>query len=57
MPTEYSVEDGLLLYKGRLCVRHYIVLYTHLIQEVYAQPSTAYPGSTKTYQLLAKQYY
>jgi predicted aspartyl protease len=57
MPTEYSVEDGLLLYKGRLCVRRGTVLGTRLIQEVHTQPSTAHPGSTKTYQLLAKQYY
>ena len=34
--TEYLVEDSLLLYKGRLCIRYYIVLYTRLIQEVYA---------------------
>ena len=49
MPTEYSVEDGLLLYKGRLYVRRHIVLCTHLIQEVYTQPSTTYPSSIKTY--------
>ena len=35
MPTEYLVEDSLLLYKGRLYIRYYIVLYTYLIQEVY----------------------
>ena len=35
MPTEYLVEDSLLLYKGRLYIRYYIVLCTHLIQEVY----------------------
>ena len=49
MPTEYSVEDGLLLYKGRLYIRRYTVLYTHLIQEVYTQPSTTYLNNTKTY--------
>ena len=35
MPTEYLIEDGLLLYKGQLCIRHYTVLYTYLIQEVH----------------------
>ena len=49
MPTEYSVEDSLLLYKGWLYVRRYTVLCTYLIQEVYTQLSTIYPGSTKTY--------
>ena len=49
MPTEYLVEDGLLLYKGQLYIRRYIVLYTHLIQEVYTQPFTTYPSNTKTY--------
>ena len=57
MPTGYSVENSLLLYKTRLCVRRNTVLCTRLIQEVHAQPSTAHPGSTKTYQLLAKQYH
>ena len=49
MPTEYSVEDGLLLYKGRLYIRYYTVLCTYLIQEVYTQPSITYPSSIKTY--------
>ena len=49
MLTKYLVEDGLLLYKGQLYIRHYIVLYTYLIQEVYTQPSTTYPNSIKTY--------
>jgi hypothetical protein len=33
------------------------VLCTRLIQEVHNQPSTAHPGTKKTYQLLARQYY
>ena len=31
MPPGYSVEDGLLLYKNRLCVRRNTVLCTRLI--------------------------
>jgi hypothetical protein len=57
VPTDYVLEDGLLLYKGRLCVRRDTVLCTRLIQEVHNQPSTAHPGTKKTYQLLARQYY
>jgi hypothetical protein len=57
LPTDYTIEDSLLLYKSRLCVRRGTVLCTRLIQEVHAQPSTAHPSAKKTYQLLAKQYY
>ena len=49
MPTEYLVEDSLLLYKGWLYIRYYIVLCTHLIQEVCTQPFTTYPSNIKTY--------
>jgi Integrase zinc binding domain/Integrase core domain len=57
MPTEYTVEDGLLLYKRRMCIRRDTVLCTRLIQEVHAQPSTAHPSAKKTYQLLSRQYH
>jgi transposase InsO family protein len=57
LPEGYHIEDGLLLHKGRLCVLRDTLLCTRLIQEAHSQPSSAHPGGTKTYQLLAPKYY
>ena len=57
-PGEYTLEDGLLLYTGRLVVLATLNnLRTELIQEAHDQISTAYPGRDKTYQLLQPRYY
>jgi hypothetical protein len=52
----YSLEGNLLLYKGRLVVPNVDTLRTDLVREAHAQPSTAHPGSRKTYELLKAQY-
>jgi hypothetical protein len=57
LPKNYSTEDGLLLYQGRLCVNRHTPLCTQLIKEAHAQPSSAHPGGVKTYQLLATKYH
>jgi transposase InsO family protein/predicted aspartyl protease len=57
LPNNYTIEEDLLLYQGRMCVRRDTVLCTRLIQEVHNQPSTAHPGAKKTYQLLSRQYH
>ena len=57
LPEGYSVQDRLLLYQGRLCVKRDTLLYTRLIQEAHAQPLSAHLGGTKTYQLLAPKYH
>jgi predicted aspartyl protease/transposase InsO family protein len=57
LPADYTLSDGLLLYKTRLCVRRHSELCTSLIREVHNQVSTAHPSARKTYQLLAPSYY
>ena len=57
IPPGYSVEDGLLLYHGRLCVRRNTPLCTRLIQEAHDQVLSAHPSGLKTYQLLAPKYH
>ena len=57
MPLGYSVEDNLLLYHGRLCVRRNTPLCTRLIREAHDQVSSAHPSGLKTYQLLAPKYH
>jgi len=57
LPPGYSIQDELLLYQGRLCVRRHTPLCTRLIQEAHTQLSTAHPGGTKLYQLLAPKYH
>lgn len=52
----YTLEDGLLLHHGRLVVPDVANIRTDLVREAHAQPSTAHPGSLKTYQLLKQQY-
>jgi hypothetical protein len=52
-----ELEDGLLLYNGRLVVPQISHLQTKLIQEAHSQVSTAHPGRDKTYKLLRPRYY
>jgi hypothetical protein len=54
--TDFTMEDGLLFYYGRLVVPGG-QLYTDLIRKAYDQVSTVYPGKDKTYKLLRPQYY
>ena len=54
--SDFTLEDGLLLYTGRLVVSS-ATLRTRLIQEVHNQISTAHPGRDKTYKLLRPRYY
>jgi hypothetical protein len=54
--SKLTLEDGLLLYSGRLVVSS-ALLHTELIREAHNQVSTAHPGRDKTYQLLRPRYY
>jgi hypothetical protein len=54
---DFGLEDGLLLYNGRLVVPQSGHIQTELIQEAHNQVSTAHPGRDKTYQLLRPRYY
>ncbi|KAI0990740.1 hypothetical protein K3495_g17447, partial [Podosphaera aphanis] len=51
-PGDFHMQDGLLLYRGRLVVPEKDDLRTLLIREAHDQYSTAHPGRTKTIQLL-----
>lgn len=53
----YKLEEGLLLYKGRLMVPDVDNICTNLITEAHTQPSTAHPGLKKTLQLVGARYY
>jgi len=53
----FTLEDGLLLYNGRLVMPNSPRLRTDLIREAHAQVSTAHPGRDKTYKLLRSRYY
>ncbi len=53
----YSLDNGLLLFHSRLCVKRLTPLCTRLIKEAHKQVSSAHPGGVKTYQLVALKYY
>jgi hypothetical protein len=53
LPADYWNQNGLLLYKDRLCVALDPALRTRLIREAHDQPSTAHPSAKKTYQLVS----
>jgi len=55
--SELELEDGLLLYSGRLVVPNINNLQTEIIKEAHNQISTAHPGKSKTYHLLRPRYY
>jgi hypothetical protein len=54
--NDYILEDGLLFYQGRLLVPDADNLRTELVKEAHEQPSTAHPGTRKTYELLKEKY-
>ena len=56
-PKKYTLEDGLLLYQGRVVVPDIDHERTKLIQEAHGQISSAHPGEQKTYKLLKPRYY
>jgi transposase InsO family protein len=56
-PGQYTLEDGLLLYQGRLVVADVDEERRKLIQEAHTQLSTAHPGNTKTIALLTARYH
>lgn len=56
-PEKFTLENGLLLYQGRLVVPDTGPLRAHLIREVHDQPSTAHPGRDKTVKLLSEHYF
>jgi transposase InsO family protein len=56
-PGELTLEDGLLLYAGRLVIPRINNIITDLVKEAHCQVSTAHPGRDKTYQLLRPRYY
>jgi transposase InsO family protein len=56
-PGEFTLEDELLLYAGRLVVPKVDNLPTALIKEAHDQVSTAHPGRDKTYHLLRPRYF
>ena len=49
--SELTLEDGLLLYSGRLVVS-LVTLRIELIREAHDQVSIVHPGRDKTYKLL-----
>ena len=51
-PSEFILDNRLLLFAGQLVVLQVDNLSTDLIKEAYNQVSTAYSGQDKTYYLL-----
>jgi RNase H-like domain found in reverse transcriptase/Reverse transcriptase (RNA-dependent DNA polymerase)/Integrase zinc binding domain/Integrase core domain/Retroviral aspartyl protease len=51
------LEDGLLLFKGKLMVPDVDDLRTHLVREAHCQVSTAHPGKNKTVTLISDRYF
>jgi hypothetical protein len=49
---EWQLDGKCLLFKGRLYVLDENDLRSRLLDKIYRQPSTAYPGRTKTRSLV-----
>lgn len=52
-----TLDDGLLMYQGRLVIPVDGTLTTDLIREAHEQISMAHPGRDKTYKALRSRYY
>lgn len=56
--VEFSVTtDGILHYKGRLCIPNDAELKKQLLSEAHATPYSVHPGATKMYQDLKEQFW
>ncbi|KAI9036655.1 integrase [Aspergillus affinis] len=55
--SEWSLQDGLLLFQNKLVVPEEGDLRTRLLDMVYRQPSTAHLGRTKTETLVKNRYW
>ena len=49
--------DGVLRYKGRLCVPNVGELREHILEEAYNSRHSIHPGATKMYRDLRKVYW
>ena len=54
---DWTLEDGLVLYRSRLLVPENDDLKVRLVDEAHKQPSTAHPGKAKTKELIKARYY
>jgi len=54
---DWTLKDGLVLFKNRLVVPEDDSLKVKLVDEAHKQPSTAHPGKTKTKLLVKAGYY
>ncbi|KAL5537602.1 hypothetical protein UlMin_043527 [Ulmus minor] len=56
--AEFSVStDGILHYKGRLCIPDDAEIKEQLLSEAHATPYSVHPGATKIYQDLKEQFW
>ncbi|KAL5544124.1 hypothetical protein UlMin_007908 [Ulmus minor] len=56
--VEFSVTtDGILHYKGRLCIPNDAELKEQLLSEAHATPYSVHPGATKMYQDLKERFW
>jgi transposase InsO family protein len=54
---DWTLKDGLVLFKNRLVVPEDDSLKVKLVDEAHKQPSIAHPGKAKTKQLVKARYY
>ena len=55
--ANYSIDDGYLLYKGRVCVPTIGDFRRQILKESHDSPSAGHPGIQKTYALVKRQFY
>ena len=55
--TNFSINQGLLLHKGRLCVPSDNDIRCQILYECYVSPSADHPCIRKTYALVQKHFY
>ncbi|KAI9035028.1 integrase zinc binding domain-containing protein [Aspergillus affinis] len=58
LSDNWSLQDGLLLHQGRLVIpEEDLELRTRLLEKIYSQRLTAYPGRMKTRRLFQQRFY
>ena len=56
-PEFTEAEDGMLLYKGRICVPQSEIIKKQILEEAHKSKYSIHPGTTKMYHDLKKMYW
>jgi hypothetical protein len=56
-PAKYSMQNGILFYKGRLHLGTLVPVQQQILQQFHSSPLAGHMGNQKTYSKIKKEFY